>query len=891
MNLRIHFLALCVCFALVAPGVAQDEWSFCSPAGDRFAKVVPDGVTVIPNGRLLTPKGTRLYSGENLWNTLPSPDGKYIVGMCNAGIVVYKASDSDPRAPSHLVPWRSPAFCGSFTKDSQKLIISSGDSGHGIQVLSTASWSQQPASRLAKLEPEALFSIDADRECYINDLILSPDERYVFAADVARQRLVVFDLIERTVISDTPAGREPFSVALSADGKRLFVANIGMLDYSLIINEDGDPRGLKTPAFGFPSIEAQEGVRKEGKIVPGLGNPHAADAHSVWMFDVSKPTHPTVQTKVKTGLLLQAPADRGHTVGGSSPNGLLIHENRLFVSNANNDTVQIFDASSMELLQTIKLSLEPKLATLRGVIPTGMTIDASGKRLFVCASGLNAVAIVDLEKSKPIRWIATGWFPTACRLTPDEKNLVIATQKGLGRGPRGPKHRREPDDERFGLADMPGMMHVVDLEHYSDETQQVLENNGMSAPTQSIKSLPKAIRYVVFITKENHTFDGIFGGLKGSTSEPEYAEFGVNGWIREQGKQERVPIMPNHVRLAEQFSISDNFYMEPQASGDGHRWLIGVYPSLWTTRVFYSGWGFKKSETARGRMVVIGSNGSQIPEDYLENGSMFEHLHRGGIPFRNYGEGFEFPDNDEGPMANRSGAYTQVNYPMPKVLFENTDFDYPAYNTNIPDIARADWFVEDIEQYRQEHQGTLPRFINITICNDHGAAANPKRGYPYVASYMADNDLALGRIVAYLSRQPEWKEMAIFVTQDDSGGDNDSIDRHRSFVLCISPWAKRGYVSHQHTSIMSIIRTIYRLHGLPPNNLYDATANDLSDMFTEHPDFSPYTTIPSDPRVFKPEDTFDPTDPKFQRRRSEGPKTKLDDPEFVESLRDDDDKN
>ena len=891
MSLRIPLTALCTCLAWVSIAAAQDDWLFSSPAGDRFAKITPDGETVLPNGRLLTPKGPRLYSGENLWNTIPSPDGKYLIGMCNAGIVVCGASDRDPQAPSHLLPWKSPAFCGVFTKDSSKLIISSGDSGHGIRVLSTASWSQTPSGRLAKLETEDVLSIVADRECYINDLVLSPDERYVFGADVARQRLVVFDLVEQAVISDTPAGREPFSVALSADGTRLFVANIGMLDYSLIINEDGDPRGLKTPAFGFPSVEAEEGVRKEGKIVPGLGSPHVADAHSVWMFDVSKPEQPTVQAKVKTGLLLQAPADRGHTVGGSSPNGLLVHRDRLFVSNANNDTVQIFDARSMELQETVKLAPEPKLATLRGVIPTGMTIDRAGKRLFVCASGLNAIAVIDLENGYSTRWIATGWFPTACRLTPDEKQLVVATQKGLGRGPRGPKHRRDTNDERFGLPDMPGMMHVVDLDQRADETQQVLKNNGMTLPSQPPASLPPAIRYVVFITKENHTFDGIFGGLRGTTSEPEYAEFGVNGWIKEQGKDERVPIMPNHVRLAEQFSISDNFYMEPQASGDGHRWLIGIYPSFWTTRVFYSGWRFQKSETARGRMVVMGSNGSQIPEDYLENGSMFEHLHRGGIPFRNYGEGFEFPDNDEGPMANRSGAYTQVNYPMPKVLFENTDFDYPAYNNNIPDIARADWFVEDIEQYRQEHQGALPRFINLAICNDHGAAANPQRGYPYVASYMADNDLALGRIVAYLSRQPEWKQMAIFVTQDDSGGDNDSIDRHRSFVLCISPWAKRGYVSHRHTSIMSIIRTIYRLHGLPPNNLYDATANDLSDMFTDQPDFNPYSAVPADPRVFKPEDTFDPTDTKFERRRREGPQTKLDDPEFVESLRDDDDGN
>jgi hypothetical protein len=127
--------------------------------------------------------------------------------------------------------------------------------------------------------------------------------------------------------------------------------------------------------------------------------------------------------------------------------------------------------------------------------------------------------------------------------------------------------------------------------------------------------------------------------------------------------------------------------------------------------------------------------------------------------------------------------------------------------------------------------------------------------------------------------------MAIFVTQDDSGADSDSIDRHRSYVLCISPWAKRANVSHEHTSIISIIKTIYRLFDLGPNNLFDATATDLSDMFTNTPDFTPYKYVPVDPRVFKPEDTFDPTDPKFERRRKEGPVVKMDDPDFVESLR------
>lgn len=877
---------ICIAISLLSgPVRGQSDFNYSAPAGNRFAQVVPGGETVLPNGKLLTPLGQRLYTGENLWNVLLSPDGKHAVGLCGAGLVVYPVPSGDGRN-CHLVPWQAAAYCGAFTKDGSRLITSTGDAGHGIQVLSTAAWGNQPQQRLQRLEPEISLNITANPEAYINDLVLSPDERFVFGADVARQMVVVFDLNQRKVIAEAPAGREAFSVALSPDGQRLYVANIGIFDYSLIPTGEGDPRGLKVPAFGFPSPEAEEGVEREGRKVPGLGSPHVVDAHSVWMLDVSNPSAPKVSAQVKTGLLIQAPADRGKTVGGSSPNGLLATPDKLFVTNANNDTLQIFDAKSLTLQRSIKLAPEATLDTLRGVIPTGMAATRNGQTLYVCAAGLNAVAVIDLTAGKVSNWIPTGWFPTTCRLSSDEQTLFVSTQKGLGRGPRGPKHQRAETDERLGLPDMPGMIAVVDLKKISaDGTKSVLVNNGMLPRAEPVRPIPEAIKHVVFITKENHTFDGIFGGLKGSTSEPEYAEFGMQGWIQAKGREERLPIMPNHVRMAEQFAISDNFYMEPQASGDGHRWLVGIYPSFWTTRVFYSGWTFKKSETARGRMAAMGSNGSQIPEDYLENGSLWEHLARGGITFRNYGEGFEFPDNDEGIMENRTGAFTQVNYPMPKVLFDNTDFDYPAYNNNIPDIARADWFVEDVEQYRKEHDGALPRFMNIAICNDHGAEPAPARGYPYVCSYMADNDLALGRIVAYLSQQPEWKSMAIFVTQDDSGGDNDSIDRHRSFVLCISPWAKRGYVSHEHTSIMSIIKTIYRSFGLGPNNLYDATATDLADMFTDQPNFAPYRYVPVDPRVFKPEDTFDPADPKFERRRRESPKVKMDDPEFVESLR------
>jgi len=880
------FCSLVLLGTWVAVDASGQTHIYQSPSGDEFASVVPGGRTILPNGRFLTPIGERLYTGDDLWNVIPSPDGKLIVGLCDTGIIIYPSDSTFPHLSAFQIPWQQGAFCGQFTPDGSLLILSSGDSGHGIQIFETKHWHRSASERFEVLEQEPILSIKGDEEAYINDLALSPDGRYVYGADVARQKIIVFDLLEKMVLADVPAGREPFSLVLSKDGSRLYTANIGVFDYSLVPTGEGDKRGLAVPAFGFPSKESEEGVFHEGRQVPGLGDPQVPDAHSIWMFDVSNPAQPVVLSKEKTGILIHAPADRGKAVGGSSPNALLLSDEILFVANANNDTVQYLDPKTLKIQRTVKLAPEPNLSTLRGVIPSGMTATKDGKTLYVCASGLNAIAVIDVDQGIVRDWIPTGWFPTACKLAPDGKTLLIATQKGLGQGPRGPKHRRPETDERFGLKDMPGMICVVNIEKLEPGKETILRNNGMIPGPSAASSLPKEIEYVIFITKENHTFDGIFGGLKGSTSEPEYAEFGMEGWLKEKGKQDRIPIMPNHIRLAEQFSISDNFYMEPQASGDGHRWLVGVYPSFWTTRVFYSGWGFKKSDTAKGRVVAFSSNGSQIPEDYLENGSMWEHLDRGEIPFRNYGEGFEFADNDEGPMENRTGAYTQVNFPMPIVLFQNTDFGYPAYNNNIPDIARVDWFVEDLEEYRTENGGRIPRFMNVTLCNDHGAGANEKKGYPYVASYMADNDLALGKMVAYLSSQPEWKKMTIFVTQDDSGGDNDSIDRHRSYVLCISPWAKRSHVSHQHTSIMSIIKTIYGLFELGPNNLFDATATDLSDMFTSEPNFSPYKYVPVDARVFNPEDTFDPTDPLFERRRKEGPVVKMDDPEFVEWLRD-----
>ena len=236
-------------------------------------------------------------------------------------------------------------------------------------------------------------------------------------------------------------------------------------------------------------------------------------------------------------------------------------------------------------------------------------------------------------------------------------------------------------------------------------------------------------------------------------------------------------------------------------------------------------------------------------------------------------------DKDEHP----TGAREVVNVPMPKALFDNTDFGFPIFNMNIPDQYRAHWFMQDVEKRFLRGGKKFPSFVNIAICNDHGAPPKPDKGYPYLASWMADNDLALGRMVEFLSHTRYWKNMAIFVTQDDSGGEPDHVDKQRSVLMVISPWAKRGYVSHRHTTILSMHRTLYEIFGLPPLNMFDALANDFSDCFTTEPDFRPYKAIPVDPRIFDPEKAKDPNDPDYGRARHL-PSIAMDDDDEVEKI-------
>jgi YVTN family beta-propeller protein len=868
-----------------------------APAGDAYAVHNPAGVTILPNGRRLQPAGTHLPLARYPHGMVMSRDGsRLFVASDGVGQIVSGWQTGSPRIfelnppkPEGKRRIHLNAGGADFSPDGAVLYWSSGERG-SIFVFDTGS-----GAVLAEISLNVETGGMKFNDSYAVDVKLSVDGRYLYCADVTNFRLVVVDTKQRRAVGSVRVGRYPYALAVAGD--RVLVANIGLFEYSAVPpprGGDSDSRGLTRPPFGYPSKEARDGVEFEGRKIAGLGDDNVPEAFSVWSVDVSNSSAPRIADRWKTGLLIHSPADNGKTVGGSAPNFLTVRNDALYVSNGNNDLIERIDLGQRKVAARGRIIPSPLVAGLRGVGPSGMAVSPDGRRLYVAEGGINAIGVLDATTLAVLGHIPTAWYPYRVAISPDGRRLAVTCFKGFGNGPNGGS--QIPQSEFLGMKGVLSILDTPDDRALALMTQRTLDNNGivdrgadraaMASPIipTSAGRASKNIKYVVFITKENHTYDTIFDRIPGARHDPSLLRWGLHQTVEEKGQPtlNDVPVMVNHNALARQFTVSDNFYMEPEASGVGHRWLVGVQPNNLMQMTYTLGWSFNEKSTAPGRRYSMGSNGSLMPEDYPEAGSMWEHLARHKIRFRNYGEGFEFPGVMEDPDEHPTGAREVVNIPMPKVLFDNTSFGFPIFNTNIPDQYRAHWFIKEVEQRFLSGRTKLPSFTNIAICNDHGSSRRAE-GYPYLASYMADNDLALGRIVEFLSHTPYWKNMAIFVTEDDAGGEPDSVDAQRSVLLLISPWAKKGYVSHRHTTILSMHRTLYQILGLPPLNMFDALASDLSDSFTDVPDFRPYQCRKVDPRIFDPEKAKDPKDPDYGQARRK-PSAPMDDEEEVERI-------
>lgn len=884
---RVFFVAVAV-FSVRAAGSGPppvptpEKLLLETPAGERYARIDRAGETVLPIGRLLTPTGRQIDTAPHPFGMALSADGSVLVTV-NGGVgpfsltVVRDPASASPRV-SQIPPGAetdkrviNSAFLGAAVDTARGLVYASGGDNGTVFVFRLSN-----GGRIAQID----LSTPEHPDAYTTDLALSPDGRFLFALDLGNYRLVTIDTQKREAVGDVGVGRNPFALLLSADGSKAYVANMGTFQYSFVETREpqDDPKGLTFPPTGYPSKEAREGTVVEGRKVPGLGDPNVVEACSVWALDLARPEAPRVTARIRTGLPV------GQSIGGSSPAGLAVSADTLFVTNATNDTVEAYDFRTETRRWATLLAPAPYLRGLRGVLPFGLVLSKDGRRLFVAESGLNAVGVLDAATGAVLGHLPTAWYPAQLALSPDGATLFVSNAKGFGAGPNGgplfrPGQRPDPDAAYIGRL-MRGTVSVIPSPADAalpSLTERVLANNGLVPKTPSrsaehpLPELPgrpsPKIKHVVFIVKENRTFDEVFGALPGVNGEPSLARFGMR---RKVGRYRDVDVMPNHHALARRFATNDNFYVDSDVSADGHRWLVGAYPNHWveamTAAAYGDGAQFVKKTRAPGRLAIAESNSTLTPEDYMEKGSMWHQFEAKGVRFRNYGQGIDTAGAEEEEDAEPTGVRVPTNVPMARVLFENTARDYPTFNTHIPDQYRVDVFLRDLAKWTSGKEA-MPAFVLLYLPNDHGDQT--RFGYPFLHSYMADNDLALGRVVEAFSRSPLWKDLAVLVTEDDAQSGVDHVDAHRSLLLHIGPWAKRGHVSHRQASIASITKTIYRLLGLPDMNLYDAGACDLADLFASTLDLEPYTALPVDKRIFDAELLKDPADPDYKRAHRE----------------------
>lgn len=866
-----------------------------SPSGSLYTQIDKSGKTVIPNGRFLTPYGKSVEVAPHPFGLTLSADGSVAVtansGTSPISISIIKNLRSGnptvlqvPPGPGTDKGVLASVFMGLAVSPDNKIVYVAGGQENKIYLFSVDS-----GEKLDSVDCSVSVNGELTPDGYIGDMKLSKDGRILYAVDQMLFRLIVIDTRQMKIIGSAKTGRYPFGVILSRDGQKVYVANVGMFEYSKIGNIEAEKdykNALDFPAFGFGSEEMKKGTKIGALDIPGLGDPNVPESFSVWSFSVKDPSKPKIQAKIKTGVLVGETIEGIPAVGGSSPNSLAVTDLYVFVSNGTNDNVSVIDIVHDTIASEIPLKLHQAVKQFRGVIPFGLAISPDQKRLYVAESGVNAIGVIDVPTLKVIGHIPSGWFPSKLEVTPDGKTLVVSNAKGFGSGPNGGKNFQEGNSGSYIGNLMKGTVSVMDIpadKELKILTQQVIENNYKIEDYREVRKqrasnpipvfggeMESPIKYLVFISKENRTYDEVFGQVENAVGDPTIARYGHSATFTNRNKSlkvENATVMPNHLKLAREFAIADNFYVDADVSADGHRWLVNTYPNEWVESAVASSYGgnreYKASSKAPGSLAMNGSAGAIYPEDYNEAGSMWDHLERNKVEFYNFGFGTMFEPAFYDVSFKYSGLKQYVNYPVPLPMFSRTSKIYPTYNMAIPDQFRIHQFIKEFDEKWIKPGTEMPSIITVILPNDHGAGERPEAGYPFRESYMADNDLAVGRIVEYLSHTPFWKNMAIVITEDDAQNGVDHIDAHRSVLMVISPFVRRNYVSKVHYSFGSIFKTFWNVLGMPYLNQYDAAANDFADFFKATPDYAPYNAVPVDARIFDPKKALTPLDENF----------------------------
>jgi YVTN family beta-propeller protein len=763
--------------ALVLGGALVTGLLISQPASRETVGPQPGGSFLLNSGWKITPAGTQVAVDTLPMSSVVSRDGKYLL-VLNGGYNPPSISVVDLAAGTELSRVRVPdAWLGiALSPKGDEVYVGGGSKASVYSFLFRNGILAE--NRTIAIVPEAKRTW----EDFIGDVAMSPDGRFVYAADVFHNRLIVINAQTGTVTGAVKTGRRPYRIAFLPGGKSYLVSN--WADGNLSQFQASDNAGMGTIRTGAHPTD----------ILVRPGKSSGEDKEKVWEY-------------------------------------------RVFVAAANTNSVYTYgasDAGEFKQVETINVSMTPRQPL--GMTPTGLGLSHDGKQLYVACSDGNAVAVADVsEDTTHVRgFIPVGWYPTGVTGLPDGR-IAVLNGKGLKSyaNPKGPSPLKRPDPPHLGIRsdEYVGKMQngTVALIAAPDDakifeyTQAVLSNSPYrdSKLDDAAPEILSKIKHVIYIVKENRTYDPMLGDMKEGNGDPSLVLFGEK-------------ITPNQHKLAREFVLLDNFYVSADVSADGHNWSTAAIASDYVQKFWPNSYaGRRKHYDYEG-----GEPAANPPAGYI-----WSNARMAGISMRNYGYFANLR-----PQADEDG--TQVESVRDPVLATVTNMKYRGFDLNYPDVEREKVFEQDLSEF--EAKGQMPQLMIMRLGNDHTSGTSPGKIAPL--SSLADNDYALGKLVAAVSKSKFWAETAIFVVEDDAQNGADHVDSHRSPAFVLSPYTRRGIVDSSMYSTVSMLRTMEMILGLRPMTHFDAGAKAMASVFANTPNLAPYTAAP--PQI--PLDTKNP---------------------------------
>ena len=725
--------------------------------------------TTLPNGWHLTPAGTPIaLPGDMPLKMLFSPDGKYLL-VNTGGYHDHSISVIDPRTNTLVQSVDvDKNWAGLCFDPSGRTVYASAGEGTTAFYVAEAIKSKLPARRVASLQETILRLGYAKGKLTMQPALPVPSLAGIehFSAGLAAGRDGALYMAEiegdkvyklrgdpAVVQATFSAGYHPYAVVLSPDGNTLAVSHLGDKSVSLL-----NPSDLKETAR------------------VGVGS------------------HPNEMVWAKDG--------------------------RLFVANAGSNSVSVIVGHAVR--ETIKTSLSP--TDLVGSTPDALAVSPDGKRLYVANADNNDVGVVDISDAKESRvlgFIPTGWYPSALAIAPDGRTLYIGTGKGLGfrANPKATNAYTETIGRKFDyiggiLSGTVSAVRLPDAAGLRAYTQQVYANVPGSPLTQSSRTRPNTggtggdalghIKHVVYIIRENRTYDQVFGDIKAGNGDPSLVLFGQT-------------VTPNAHALASHYVLLDNLYCNGEVSEDGHQWCDAAYATNFTEKVWPSAYSERGEPDADERVTAS-------PAGYF-----WDNCTRHGLTFQTYGEFSSFKSSPNSPpvFTGKTGLAGHASAAWSAISFSRHDTEKAAV------------FLSDLSAAGKT--GLWPQFTVMSLGEDHTQGLDAEKYTP--TAHVAANDQALGQIVEGISKSRFWKDTAIFVIEDDAQDGPDHVDAHRTVGLVISPYVKRGAKDSTQYTTASMVRTMELILGLPPMTQYDEKATPLLNCFTPSADMTAYANL------------------------------------------------